>query len=1322
MNNLLLYIGGLLIVVIAALFGVPYAIDWNSYRGVFEEEASRMLGREVRVQGNVGLRLLPTPYVHAEKLRIGGAVGEETGRALFRADGFTMWLSVPPLLKGIVEAREVQIVKPVLEIVVDDQGHTSLATLKVAPGRFSFVPQDIAFRSVSIIDGSLGITGPNGVELVRLDGLNGEVSADAMDGPFRYRGTAMWNGGVRDVRITTAKQDSNGDLRFKSIVSVPAGANSYTLDGTVRNLSGAASLDGKLTARISTAGFVVSNEPLAATTASAPAGGNEKTKSGTSGGFFDVTANVASEPGRIKLEDIAIALEQGGLPQLISGRSALSWIGDMKLDLDLNSKWLDLDHLTAGASAASGAIPLELARTLFDRLVDVLPTSAQTEIAIAVDQVGLGKQSVSGLKIKASRKTGPLELDDVRAGLPGGAVVALDGVVDGAAGARSFKGTLALSGQSLTRFSTWGFGDNPFSRSRNDGPFSIEGKLLLDDSAIELTDASAEIAGTPVIGGVKLGLTEPRRLDVTLEGEKIDLDDLWPGNPGLSGMSGLITGSGGTLADKQQTTGASIGILPSDVSFDIRAGQLIDGERMLQNVHLDVALQKGTLTVPKLKFESKGGLSVELEGAAAGVPENTRGQLRGIVEASTPEAVTTLTDLLDLSPEINAKVTRWAGLTPLRTATSFSFGERMADAVDIAFDGTLRGGRVVAEARIDKARGGWRDAPADFTAQIETPDVYGFLDQLSGTKSKTGEARPGKVFVKAAGKASDGLVAVAELSAETVELEFNGRVSVPENGTPAAKGEIRVAAEDLGRVMTLAGLSMGQGAGTVPVNGTLAAAHDGTKLTLASPSLKIGQSVLSGLLTYAGAGEGAPARVEAELSADAASLPGLLGVLSVAPSAKPVVEADTPSGTRRRRGEEAAAATPPPPSIWPDQAFDFQPLEGITGTVKASLRSLSLEPGLSMKDARLDIAVEPGRLDVKRLEGAVLGGKSVSSFTLEKQPAGASLAGKLSISISSKGSSESDGDDAVVGDVAAFDIAFGGRALSPSAMMSSMTGRGSLSLGDVTLSGVAPRGVADVADEALQSKNIPTGEPLQNAVRTALKATQLKLGKVTIPVSIADGVLKLDRVQVDTAEGRATFDTALDLQTLVIDSEWKIEAKALTRAQPTVAGAAAAGAAPAGVPQPVQVGRSPLPAVSVVYAGRLADLATLAPSIETGALERELTVRRMERDVDELERLRKLDEERARRERERQQALEAERQRRQRELDQQTAPQQAPPQPAAEPIPVPVDGAGSIDPEAAAAEAETADPAPEAVPRAQAQPKKKRPANSWQPFQISPYQ
>lgn len=1326
MNNLLVYFGGLLIVVFAALFGVPLAIDWNSYRGVFEEEASRMLGREVRVQGDVAVRLLPSPYVHAEKLRIGGAVGEETGRPLFRADGFTMWLSVPPLLKGIVDAQSVAIVKPVLELAVDNEGRTTLSTLQMSPGRLSIVPQDITFRSVNIVDGSLGLTGPTGVELARLEGLNGEFSADAIHGPFRYRGTAAWQGELRDIRINTAAQDASGDLRFKAVVMVPSNANSYTLDGTARNLSNAASIDGNLIARISTGGFVVA----AADTGTPQPNASGATAQNTQapGTFFDVTAKVASEPGRIRLDDIAIALEQGGLPQLISGRSSIGWSDQVKLDMDLTSKWLDLDQLSSGAAPSPGAIPLELARTLFDRLVDALPSTAETAISIAVDQVGLGKQSVSGLKLKASRSGGPLELKDVRAGLPGGTNLALDGIVDGAAGARSFTGTMALSGQSLTRFTTWGFGDNPFSRQRSDGPFALAGNVRFDDSAIELTDASAEISGTPVVGELKLGLAGSRRLAVALEGEKINLEDLWPGNPGLKGLRGLLTGAAAPVAtapsgsDGEKSTSD---LFPSDVAFDIRAGQLIDGERTLQNVHLDVALQKGALTVPKLKFESTGGLAVDLEGSAADVPSKTRGRLRGVIEAPSAEAVTALADLVDLPPDVHDKVVGWSRLSPWRVATTISFGERLREAVDITVDGTLRSGRVVAEARVDAARGVWRSAPSDITAQIETPDVYGFLDQLSGSKSKVGDPRPGKVFVKAAGKATDGLVAVAELSAETVELEFNGRVSIPETGEPAAKGDIRVAANDLGRIMTLAGLSLGAGAGAVPVNGSIAAAHDGSKLTLASPALKIGEAAVSGVVTYVSGRDGNAASVSADLSADRASLTGLLGGLSAAPLLQAASPVELPSTTTRRRRpeEEVLAVLPPPAKIWPDQPFDFGPLDKLTGTIRAGFRTLSLDTGLAMKDARLDVELAPGKLNVTRLEGAVLGGKSVAAFTIEKQPAGAALVGQLGISISSKGSSESDGDDAVDGDVASLSVDFNGRALSPSTMITAMNGKGTLSLGDVTLSGVAPRAVAEIADQALQSKGILSGDPLQNAVRTALKATQLKLGKVTIPVTIADGSLKLDRVQVETAEGRAIFDTFLDLQSLALDSTWKIEAKGLNRAQPSVAAAATAGTEPGVVPAPVPATRSLLPPVAVVYAGRLADIDTLAPTIETSALERELTVRRMERDVDELERLRRLDEERAGKERERQKAIEAERQR---QLEQSLTPPGAP----AEPSPVPVDGSATIDPAAAAAAAAEAETAAEAAaapvsrPRVQAQPqpKKKPSTNNWQPFQMTPFQ
>jgi uncharacterized protein involved in outer membrane biogenesis len=101
MNNALLYLGGILITALAVLFAAPRFVDWNSYRGIFEEEASRILGREVRVGGAVNVRLLPAPFVSFEKLRIAD-VGDGGGNSIIRVESFTMWLSVPPLLRGVL--------------------------------------------------------------------------------------------------------------------------------------------------------------------------------------------------------------------------------------------------------------------------------------------------------------------------------------------------------------------------------------------------------------------------------------------------------------------------------------------------------------------------------------------------------------------------------------------------------------------------------------------------------------------------------------------------------------------------------------------------------------------------------------------------------------------------------------------------------------------------------------------------------------------------------------------------------------------------------------------------------------------------------------------------------------------------------------------------------------------------------------------------------------------------------------------------------------------------------------------------------------------
>jgi hypothetical protein len=131
------------------------------------------------------------------------------------------------------------------------------------------------------------------------------------------------------------------------------------------------------------------------------------------------------------------------------------------------------------------------------------------------------------------------------------------------------------------------------------------------------------------------------------------------------------------------------------------------------------------------------------------------------------------------------------------------------------------------------------------------------------------------------------------------------------------------------------------------------------------------------------------------------------------------------------------------------------------------------------------------------------------------------------------------------------------------------------------------------------------------------------VGPRTIPIEIADGAAKLALVTLDSDAGTTKVETTIDLASLVVDSAWLAEPKA---------------------PDVVQADKprgGALPSVGIVYTGPLANAWALESRITAEPLERELSIRKMELDADQLERLRNADAERARRDDERRRALEA---------------------------------------------------------------------------------
>lgn len=1205
MSNGLLYIAGLIALALAALFAVPYFVDWNGYRGVFEEEATRILGREVRVGGSVNVRFLPSPYVSFEKLRIADPSGS-TGEPLFRAESFTMRLSAPPLLKGIIEANEIVLEKPFVRLAVDSEGGGNWRNFSIAPGSLPFVPAGVTLQSVKINDGTVAIHGPKGIGFAEISGLNGELKADSIDGPFSLKGTTRTAEGEREVRIATGEAEADGSLRFKATVrGTGGGANVYSVDGRVDDLKGHPRIAGELTAKL----MLPPDELALAAPASPPIAGKAATP------LIDFKAHVAGDARGLRADDITFAFENLGQPQLISGSATASWIDTLNIDLNLSSRWLDLDRVAKSPQQA--ADPIATGRNFILAIMEGLPKNADSKVSFNLDQATLGGEAVSDIKLDVARNQGTLQLDSLRAGLPGGAKFVLDSgaAADAANGAAAsgqmFRGDIILYGTSLARFLDWAAKDRALADAvRNEGPFSLQGQLAMTEQGIDLTDAGAEIAGRQITGEVHYSKKDRPRFALVLDGAEIDAGQLWPA--GVAGLKRVLAGGDDAEAATEKSKFAWLDPATTDLQLRLRTASLITSHGNLSDVDMDVAMDQGRFAARACKFSTADGLKLEFEGNIADTLKNPRGSLQWIIAAPNTDAYATLVQLFDLTDDARRQIDSFSPLAPMRLAGTVQLGMRQSQSADVSIDGNVQnGGRFVMTALLDGGLDHWRAAPADISATINGSDIAGILAGLgarAGSVRSGASRQAGEIFLKAVGTPVKGMTATASAKAPMLFLSYDGRVALPEDGSHAIDGELRVAAHGLGDAMAVAGLGGGDVLRETPVSGTLRIASADRAYELKAKDLTIGGSKVGGSIALSYPSEGA-AIITGDVNVDSATIPGLLALLL---DSKQAAEAP---GT----AEPLTAGK----SIWPEHGFDFAALDGLEGKLTIGFGALSLADRMNISKASATVELGPGKVTVSKLEGGVVGGNLDANVSLERAPGGASLQANVQIRDMHIMPAKAAGADTAKDRQASLILELSGHASTPGALVAIATGKGELQLGDIVVHAPTPLAVVATSDAVLGGEAGGTGEELANALRAKFDASEVKIGPRRVPIVVADGAAKLALVTLESDAGKTKVETTVDLASLVVDSAWVVEPRG-----PDVA--------PGAKPR-----HGALPSVGVVYTGPLASAWALDQRITTEPLERELSIRKLELDADQLERLHKADAERARREEERRKAVES---------------------------------------------------------------------------------
>jgi hypothetical protein len=211
-----------LAVVVAGLFILPRAIDWEPHKARLAGLMAEVTGREVRLDGPLEIALLPQPLLVARQFRLGNAPGAVAPHML-EARRIVVTLSWSALLQGRIELAQVVVDEPrlSLELGADGGPNWRLPMLEAWAGQGAGGPS-LALTRLEIRNGRVvhatGLSGqPLEAQAIELSG-----SLAPVDGVLHLKGNAVVNGVPASLALDL-KTAGSADAPVALTLGVPGG-------------------------------------------------------------------------------------------------------------------------------------------------------------------------------------------------------------------------------------------------------------------------------------------------------------------------------------------------------------------------------------------------------------------------------------------------------------------------------------------------------------------------------------------------------------------------------------------------------------------------------------------------------------------------------------------------------------------------------------------------------------------------------------------------------------------------------------------------------------------------------------------------------------------------------------------------------------------------------------------------------------------------------------------------------------------------------------------------------------------------------------------
>ncbi len=1100
MNSFLLALTALLILVLSALFAAPLFIDWNDYRPAFETQASKLLGREVKVGGNVHLVLLPAPELRFDDVK----VADETGsldKPLLEARSFEAWLNFGAMLAGTFEARKIAIVDPVLRLDVREDGTGNWSDVGRRGVALPFAPKDVTLDAISVSGGRIEIS-KGGSPRLTLTDISGEASAAALSGPYKVKATYNYEDRTQELRLSTSAPDAAGLFRIKSALRDPERNTTYMLDGDVSGLASQPSYDGTIIVRVTNAPSGAAPEPAPEpapteqdqdqeTTAAVPA---------DTASFFELKGPLKATPDHAEIPDFDLTIHAKGRPQIMKGRLGLDFAKQLKADVALEARFVDLDALFGASSADTGDRPSP-AEALYLFAEEVLSDAAEfgdAKLAVDIEQAGLGGDIVGNLDAALATGEGGVTIDHLTATLPGKNRIEVGGRLTHGTFGPVFSGPVKLEGSGLRALSRWGSGDRDVPSQASMGNFTLQANATVGDGGLTLANAEGMVSDTRFHGALKLKGGKRQLIELSLDSDRLDLREfLGDGSIWQSWLAADAAGKSGSPADAGSTMLAQL--RDDDVRVTLRVGELLLPKVPSGKLEAGFTLIDDTLDLQKLDFAVADVIALNGKGHIERLSEAPSGGVDFGLKATTTDGLRLAAQLLGL-PEDVSQSEHLSALAPLDIHVGLvAAKEGTGTKASIDLDGKAGGSDVslIGRAVGDPAK--LSDAMIDLDGRVAGARPQALLvllfPDLPAERLAAASGGPGKLTVQLDGVPKTKLAGKASLETGMMKLSFDGQGTAQETGA-TLNGKVSLASQDASLALMLLGFEAPPSSASVPLTLHADIVKDIASVDLSAVTGTVGDQPFSGSAHFDTGGP--KTRFAIGANADYVSLPALLGML--------VAWQRTPS-TEEVLGAIGAEASP----VWPSRGFSLGVLEKSEGDIKLTAKTLSLGTPFQVSAATLVGRVDDNGLSIASLSGGLFGGTLAASGGLSPRGAGAELKAKADL----KGGKLDDATEAILGrDVASgpFDLAFSvqGEGLSPPGLAAGLSGEGTLSLGPGSIEALSAEPLRKVALIAKKADKVDKEEIAaeMRTVRDTLTKGIYKYPPTKIAFEVKNGTLR----------------------------------------------------------------------------------------------------------------------------------------------------------------------------------------------------------------------